>query len=132
MQMQRKHIFGFLLIIFFVFSEMYFGEVKADFLFECTAAQREYSHIESQDAMICNNYICTVEMLSGRGSSFIEKTVSHYGCRAGARIFFLFLYAAAILYIFSYFHAAMHMIQFSESYSKAVVLNYIHNQDGKK
>lgn len=132
MHPQRRRFFGTLLIILFILSEMYLGEAKADFLFEYMSPGQVQSRMVSQDAVICNDHFCTVEMMSGRGISFVEQAVVRPGFRAGVRLSLILLYAAAVLFFFSLFHAAVYTIQSSELYSKTVVLNYIHNQDGKK
>lgn len=132
MQAKCKQILSIILIVFMFVSGMCYEDIQADSLSDCTSVDPTMLYIPALDAEICSNEICTTEMLGVRNISYNNSTVCRTGCKIDIRGVLACLWEGIGTHIFSNFHFAVNTIQFPELYSKAALLNYIHNQDGKK
>ena len=134
MKTKYNYIICYILAVFMLLSGMCLESVEADSSFALQTAVQTTASIGSSNHEILCNESCTIEMLGIRGTSYAVSVAKRSNHRTDIR------FRASILLLcvekcaqnFSNFHIAANAIQFPELYAKAVVLNFIHNQDGKK
>lgn len=124
---------SFILALSMLFSGMCFENVKADSSFVYPSMQEQKADVILHSAGISSEEACTTEMLGIRSISSIRQYVSRrVQSRKDAKVVVEFLYEDSQLYLCSGFFAAAGSVAFPKLCSGAVVLNYIHNKDGKK
>ena len=134
MKTKYNQIISYILAVFMLLSGMCLENAEADSLFVSYETAQMASTIGSLEKEILCNESCTIEMLGIRSTSYALNAVRRSNYRMDVR------YRAAIALFcvekfaqnLSNFHIAVNAIQFPELYGKAVVLHYIHSQDGKK
>ncbi len=133
MRRAGKHIVSFILALSMLFSGMCFENVKADSSLVYPSMQEQKADVILHSADISSEEACTTEMLGIRGISSIRQYVGRrVQSRKDAKAVLEFSYENSQLHLYSGFYAAAGSIAFPKLCSGAVVLNYIHNKDGKK
>ncbi len=134
MKTKYNAIICYILAVVMLLSGMCLENVEADSSFALTQTAQTASMIRSLDYEVLCNESCTIKMLGIRDTVYALNASRRTNYRTDIRV-----RASVILFCvdkytqnFSSFHAAVNAIQFPELYSKTAVLNYIHNQDGKK
>lgn len=134
MKTKSNQIICYILAVFMLLAGMCFENLEADSSFAFYGTAEMTSVIGSLDREILCNESCTIEMLGIRSTSYALSAARRSACRTDIR------YRAAIISLcvenftqnLSNFHIAANAIQFPELYGSAVVLHYIHSQDGEK
>lgn len=132
MQAKRKPILCQILIMFLVIMGIYLESPKVDPYFACVAADRPVSYIGLPEAEICEVEPCMAEVMGNRSSSISQRLVARTGTKTNTKISLAYLCQESVSHAFSTFYTAVDNVQSPDLYHKAVVLHYIHNQDGKK
>lgn len=133
MRAKERHKISFILALFMLLSGMCFDSTKADFSLESTFARGSEGDVSFYDTVISSEEICTAEMLGIRNISCIRQFINRSICsRKDTRASLGFLSADAQKHLCFYFFTAAGILQLSKFCLNVVVLNYIHNQDGKK
>lgn len=134
MKTKYNYLICYILAVFMLLSGMCLENTQADFSFALTKTAQPTSTIGSLSKEILCNESCTIEMLGIRSTSYALNAARRTNYRTDIRV-----RASVILFCvdkftqnFSNFHVAVNALQFPELYGKTAVLNYIHNQDGKK
>ena len=122
----------FILIICMLFSGMCLEINKTDLLLKYDVKSHTTSKITSVQEKIINSDSCTVEMLGLRNASGIIHVAKQFSGRWEANASLFFVCMDNLSQGMHNFFIAVNIPQFPELYPKAVVLNYIHNKDGKK
>lgn len=115
-----------------MFSGMCLNNTKADSLFEYVAESTTTSYIDSLDQERLYNESCTIEMLGVRNTVSILGTIKRSVEKWEGRTSLIVLCIEDMSFQFSNFHIAAITTQCFKGHGRAVVLDYIHNQDGKK
>lgn len=132
MRKKNRHLITYLLLICIFYSGMCLEETKADSYFGCTSESTGNLYTDSQNSQIINRESCTTEMLGLRGASYVKNVKNSSDNRNELRTSLFLAYVDEGIHRLSSFHAAACTVQFPELYRRAVVLNYIHEKDGKK
>ncbi len=132
MKVKYNRLISFMLFILIVFSGMCTQGLRADSLFEYTAAHREQSHIVSADAKEHNRDGCTIEMLSRIGETYISSAAKRSGDRNSRELSQLLLCTLLGSNTISNTYAAVQILRIPKLHTNTVILKYIHNKDGKK
>ncbi|MDE5908825.1 MAG: hypothetical protein K2H52_08845 [Lachnospiraceae bacterium] len=133
MRKAGKHIVSFILALSMLFSGMCFENVKADSSLEYPSMQVQGTDAILHSAGISCEEACTTEMLCIRGISGIRQYVSrNTHARKDAKAVLEYLWEDSHLHFYSDFLTAAGSVLSFKSCPGAVVLNYIHNKDGKK
>ncbi len=128
-----KHIISFILALSMLLSGMCFEYTKADSFLEYASFNGAEASIEPCHTAISHGEICTSEMLGIRNVSNVRQFVNRSICtRRVVRASLELFGADDRLHLYSDFYTAAGSIQYPKLCLQAVVLNYIHNKDGKK
>lgn|GEM_PF-5927730 len=139
--MKREHIqfYGLLLTIIMLFSGMCPQSLRADSFLSYTktivnevGGNQGGEFIEPCYSKISKLPICTAKMLGekrGNGQIFCQERT---GIRKVARLFFPCLFSVAALCFFFCFLIATCCKKIPKLQQTAIILDYIHNMDGKK
>lgn len=134
MKTKYNQLICFILALFMLLTGMCLENVEADSYLAFYETAQTSAVIGSWDKEILCNESCTIEMLGIRSASYSFSAARRSNYRMDIR------YRAVIISFcvekftqnLSNFYMAANAVQFPELYGKAVVLHYIHNQDGKK
>ncbi len=134
MKTKYNRIICYILAVFMLLTGMCLENAEADSLFVYHETAKTTSMISSYEKEFLCNQSCTTEMLGIRSNSYSLSAAQRSNYRTDIR------YRAAVIVFcvekfaqnLSNFRIAANAIQFPELYGKAVVLHYIHSQDGKK
>lgn len=133
MRNKRKGIVCVIIAFFMLFSGMCLENVQTDSSFACAAARNITSYMTSQDMEIVKSEAYTTESINVRNTSYVQQRGNRSSqSRRVMKGSMEFLHINQESQIVSNFYTAADMVQLPELYSKTAVLNYIHNQDGKK
>ena len=119
--------------LFIFLTGMCFEEVKADSAFVCTIIPETVSYVQAADTIDSDMEVYAAEALVARNTSATHQIVCPMtsGKRDG-KLSVVLLYVTALWLLLSDFYAATYIAQIPERVCKTVVVNYIHNTDGKK
>lgn len=132
MRAKGKPILCQILIMFLFFMGIYLESPKVEPYFACVADERPVSYIGLAESEICEIESCTVEMLGSRTTSVSQRIIERTSVKTNTKLSLAYLCEENALNAFSAFYTTADIVQSPDLYSKTVVLNYIHNQDGKK
>ena len=115
-----------------LFSGVCLEVTQTDFLLKYDVENHTTSKITSVQEKIINRDSCTIEMLGLRNATGIIRVAEQFSGRweVNASLFLVSTHN-----LFQSLHnlcVTVNIPRFPELYPKAVVLNYIHNKDGKK
>lgn len=123
---------GSLLLILFIFLGVCFGNANADSFITYSSAHQEFSHSGTLFLKSCSGIPGTAQILETYNViELINDTVKRSGDKIDRSLLILAL-VAVVSQLFSNFIIAVNRAHSLAVRNKAVVLNYIHNQDGKK
>lgn len=123
----------FIMIIIIFLSGMRFENMEADSLFVCAPMEKQELWICSYDAMTDNEDICTAKMLRIGSNVYAKQTANRHMCqKKDYRLSFEFLWVDIYSPSLNKVYTNFENDSFIESYHGEIVLNYIHNSDGKK
>ncbi len=132
LEKEKRWICKFI-VLFILISEMCFENVKADSVFVYTTDSSSDSYLCSSEDAILAQEVCTTEMLGVRTASNMQQIANRVtNNKRELRFLLVFMCVVAVLQLFSNFYTTVDILQLSKRQSKTVVLNYIHNIDGKK
>lgn len=124
---------SYILAFAMLLSGMCFECTKADSFLEYTFAQGPEAYIASGGAAISDEEICTTEMLGIRSVFNVRQFVNRNLCtRRNVRASLVLLGTDAGLHIYSNFFTSAGIVWCPRLCLQTVILNYIHNKDGKK
>lgn len=131
-QIQTRIICSILAIIL-TFTGMCMDAKQADsFLEYSTLENQNKVALLSYDDTITYEAVCTQRMLGISELSFINYTSEHNNIRAKIRTSLITLIVSIGILRSTSLHMAEQIMCFSKPCLKAIILNYIHKQDGKK
>ncbi len=123
----------FILVLFLLFSGMCLESVQVDSSFACTVVDNSISYLSSYEVTISETKVNAAELVGVRNPSYVEQLANRSICnRKTEKVSMEFLRIEEEIQSFSNLFAATNQVQLSKSYGRAAVINYIHNQDGKK
>lgn len=132
LEKEKRWICKFIVLSILI-SGMCFENVKADSIFVYTTDSSSDSYLCSSEDTILAQEVCTTEMLGVRTASSMQQLANRVtNNKRELRFLLVFMCVVAVLQLFSNFYTTVDILQFSKRQSKTVVLNYIHNMDGKK
>lgn len=132
MQIKYKKVISYFLITLMLFSGMFYENILEDSLFDYTTATHSIPYIGTYDNIITDAAICTTEMLGVRTISYVQQFANKSPQRIALKTAFHYLPIDYISQIFSNFFLTVRVVQFRDFYSQTVLVDYIHNKDGKK
>lgn len=132
MKLRYQKFICVIMAICMMFSGMCLNNTKADSLFERVAESTTTSYIDSLKQEGLNNESCTIEMLGVRNTVNILGTIKRSVEKWEGRTSLVLLCMEEMTSQLSNYHIATITMQFLEGHGRTVVLEYIHNQDGKK
>lgn len=115
-----------------LFSGMFCENILEDSFFGYTTVSHSEATIDAYNTTLSETTACTSEMLGVRSLSFVQQFANKSTQRVAIRLVLDYMHIDCILHIFSNFFLTAHIVQFRELYSQTVLVNYIHNKDGKK
>ena len=132
-KVKKKQILCLILTLFVFFSGMCFENIKADSLFLFTSEEEPLSYVGTCDVAISDTNLCTTEMLGLNHLSYVgqfaNKTAySKKNIQVSLEIFLTDAGSGSL----SNFFETVHAVELHKLCHRFVVLNYIHNADGKK
>lgn len=132
MQRKYKKILSCFLAVFLFLSGICLKNIKADFLLDSTLGTKTSFYITSLGAKICDNEPCTNQMLGICQASHIQNLLYNGNGKTDLKLLFHDAYGDIAGQALSHFQETVYIVQFSQLYSKTVIMQFIHNQDGKK
>ena len=121
-----------MLLILLIFFGVCFGNTNTDSFIMDQTAHQELSQNETLILKSYSSVPCTVEMLDTYNViDLINDTAKRSGDRINRSLLILLL-VAVVSQIFSSFSMTVNRAHNPIMRNKAVILNYIHNIDGKK
>ncbi|MBQ9120264.1 MAG: hypothetical protein IJY09_09480 [Lachnospiraceae bacterium] len=105
---------------------------KVDPYFACMTTNHRVTLIGPAESEISEPDSCTTAMLDSRRESGIERITGRTSSKTNTRFSLDYLCQESVSNPFSTFYTTADSVESPDLYSKTVVLNYIHNQDGKK
>lgn len=132
MQIKYKKVISYFLITLMLFSGMFYENILEDSLFDHTTVTHSIPYIGTYDDIITDAAICTAEMLGVRTISYVQQFANKSPQRVAIKTDFDYLPIDYISQFFSNFFLTVHVVQFRDFYSQTVLVDYIHNKDGKK
>lgn len=132
MQIKYKKVISYFLIALILFSGMFCENILEDSFFGYTTASHSEATIDSYNATLSETAACTSEMLGLRSFSFVQQFANKSMTKVVVRFAFNCMLIQCILHIYSNFFLTAHIVQFQKLYGQTVLVNYIHNKDGKK
>lgn len=115
-----------------LFSNVWIEKDKMDSLVNYASKTHTTSRICTVSEKLINSVSCTIEMLGLRNATCVVGVAKQFSDNGERRSSLLLEYVENLFHNRYYFYTTFHIPQFPEIYPKAVVLNYIHNKDGKK
>lgn len=126
------------IVLFLFITGMCFDEVKADSVFVCTiitesaAKIQTFSEKESVSVYRDNDADAT-EMLVARSTSDTQQLIAPISTgKRTLKLFVALIYITALMLLLSNPYGMAYIAQMPERVCKTIVVNYIHNTDGKK
>ena len=115
-----------------LFSGVCLEVTQTDFLLKYDVENHTTSKIAPVQEKIINSASCTAEMLGLRNATNIVRVAEQFPSRweGNASLFFVCIYN--LHQSRHNFLITVNIPKFPELYPEAMVLNYIHNKDGKK
>lgn len=121
-----------LIVLVILLSGMCFDEVRADSVFTYPEASVITYH-EAADEVISDVDMQVTEILCTRNTvSSSQIAAQIINSRKETKLSMVFLCVAILSLLLSNFYTTESVVQFPELGTRTVVLNYIHNTDGKK
>lgn len=131
-RLKYQKMIGFILVICMLFSGVCLEITKADSVSAYSVESHPVSQISSVQKKIINSDSCTIEMLGFRNASGVIGGAKQFSGNWEVNASLFLVYVDNLYQSMHNFSVAINIPQFPELYPKAVVLNYIHNKDGKK
>ena len=104
----------------------------ADSLFVCAENISSGSYISSSKGMLSRYELTTAELMGNRNTSFVVGNEKRPVLRTSYRLALLLFLTGLLLLRMSDLQTATETACASETHYFALLLNYIHSQDGKK
>ena len=132
MHIKYKKVLSYLLITLMLFSGMLYETILEDSIFDYTTVTHSSPYIGTYGNVITDATVCTTEMLGVRTTSYVQQFAARSQQRIAVKAAFDYLPVDHISQIFSKFFLTVHIVQFRDFCRQAVLVDYIHNKDGKK
>ena len=132
MERSVKKWTGNMLLILFIFLGVCFGNTNTESFIMYQTAQQEFSYGETLILKSCKGIPCIMEMLETYNViELMNDTIKRSSDKINRNLLILLL-VTVVLQILSNSNIAVNRSYSPVMRKKAVVLNYIHNKDGKK
>ena len=129
----RKKTFCFFMAVFMLLAGIGFENAKISSFLEYSTSDYSAEVIDSGNAITAEDAIISVNMTNLRATSQIRQiSVRNTYSRRNLRLAYIQSFLAAYAQLYAGISKTVSKIALTESYSQTVVLNYIHNTDGKK
>ncbi|MBQ4523723.1 MAG: hypothetical protein IJA10_12335 [Lachnospiraceae bacterium] len=133
MKSKKKQIFCLVFTLFAFFLGMCFEHIEADSMFVFTSEEEPLFYVGTCDVTISDTGLCTTEMLGLKNLSYVGQYANKTTySRKNFEVFLEFLCVDADLCSTSIFFETVNAVSFHKLRNHFIVLNYIHNADGKK
>ncbi|MDD3361171.1 MAG: hypothetical protein PHW34_05800 [Hespellia sp.] len=135
MNSQKKKVLCMILLLSIVFSAICFKSVKTDVFGVSNSENHSAFHYQIGSDRLSDVDISTTEMMGTRGisTSSIQESISKTAPTERAiRLTAVFFCALLLYWGLSIFYFTANLVITDDKRYVAVLLNYIHNQDGKK
>ena len=129
------------IVLFIFISGMCFEDVKADSAFVCTmitSQAKDAVNVESMQngekiAVYMEKELEVTETIVARSTTNTQQVIASFSNgRKVLKLSIAIIYVTALSLLLSNSYARFYITQFSECVCKTIVVNYIHNTDGKK
>lgn len=129
---KKKQWIYSLIALVILLTGMCVDEVKADSVFLCPQTA-VITNVGKADAVLTDVVVEPTELLCTRNSiTGSQITAQITSCRRTIKLSMVFLCIAVFSLLLSNFYTAERITEFPRLCVQSVVLNYIHNADGKK
>ncbi|MBQ8278788.1 MAG: hypothetical protein IJZ23_03010 [Roseburia sp.] len=130
--LNKKQWFYNLITLIVLISGMCVDEVRADSVFACPNVS-VISYIEVTDAVISEPEVQVTELLCTRNTISNGHIIAQImNGKREIKLSMLFLCMAVFSLLLSNFYTAERVVEIQKNGIRTVVLDYIHNADGKK
>ncbi len=131
-RIEYKRMLCCFLAVFLILSSICVKNVKAYSVFDGTPTAETSIYIDSLGAKICDSESCTAQMLGIRGASHIQGSMYYYGRYNDLKILADYIDTGLWGQGEIHFYEGKYILQFPSLYGKAVIIRFMHKQDGKK
>lgn len=132
MQIKYKRIISYFLIALMLFSGMFYENIMEDSLFDRTTVTHSTPFISPSDNKLTDTTACTIEMLGVRTISYVQQFANKSSQKTAIKTAFDSPVPDYIWHNLFNFFITVRVVQFRTLHSQTVLVNYIHNKDGKK
>ena len=138
---KRKQWICKFIVLFLFITGMCFEDVKADSGFACTmlasqakdAANVESMQTEKEFAIYMEKELEVTEMIVAKSTTNTQQLIASISSgKRNLRLSVAIIYVTALGLLLSNSYVMSFVSQLPERVSKTIVVNYIHNTDGKK
>lgn len=129
----RKKTFCFFMAVLMLLAGIGFENAKISSFLEYSTSDYSAEVIDSGSTITAEDAIISVNMTNLRAASQIRQiSVRNTYSRRNLRLSYAQFFVEAYAQLYAGISKTVSKIALTESYSQTVVLNYIHNTDGKK
>lgn len=132
MHKRNQKILGYVLAIFMLVLGVCLGNVKTHSLFASSSTEHVISLSGSIDGGLSLEEFCTEEMIGCANLGNILFPSGFKNLREGSGLFFALVCEDLSICKEPYSYIVEVALVFPEKYCETIILNYIHNTDGKK
>ena len=139
---KRKQLICKFIVLFLFITGMCFEEVKADSIFVCTIVanqtMKDKAEVESEQnkknvAFYREDEIEVTEIIAARTTTNTQQIIASISnAKKSLKLSVAIIYVTALGLLLSNSFIMSYVTQLPERVSKTIVVNYIHNTDGKK
>lgn len=129
----RKRLFCFFMAVFMLLAGLGFENAKISAYFACNTSDISSDTINSGSRITADEAIVSSDMTDLRTVSQLKQVkVRNTYCRRSMRLSYVAFSMVTGSQLHTYSSKTVRRLALAEPYSQTVVLNYIHNTDGKK
>lgn len=133
MRQKKSRLICCILVFIMTFTGMCMDNKHADsFLENSTLGNQTCAYILAKDSTITSEAVCTQRMLGISEMTFINHVTEYRNVRAKMRSSLTPVIIKLSSRRFTCLHMAEEDMSFTKPCLKAIILNYIHKQDGEK
>lgn len=132
MRKKSKKFIGWIIAFLMLFSGMCLETIETDSFFACNFTESNIFYVGTAKAVVLEPEECAIENIGEKGLLYVQQDVKQYTQNRKIQRNSLKLLRAEEVQLYSDFFSTAGYVQPLNQDRKTAVINYIHNQDGKK